>query len=286
MQATTPRIGLRRPAGERPASLIGNGTMVYDRGRRRIFPRRRLPEALTAVERVRQFARASPAEIEIRRRRGPRGGLRHHRDRRRGGLHLDRCRTRANDFRSAVRDRLIAGAMVPCNAGSQAQKFRRWYRAQVLALFKDVDAIIAPRRPAPPLDRPAHLRARGVEMPVRANLGLYTQPISFIGLPVAAVPIPLTPLPIGVQIIAAPWARGRALRIAHALERSGVAAPRQNRRTSAMIDSALLSGVSRAQREAVRCRPGSRFLPPKKNRGPDERCITGVLYRVRDTNAN
>ena len=59
---------------------------------------------------------------------------------------------------------------------------------------------------------------------MRANLGLYTQPISFIGLPVVAVPIPLSPLPIGVQIIAAPWREDVALRIAAALERDGVAA--------------------------------------------------------------
>jgi aspartyl-tRNA(Asn)/glutamyl-tRNA(Gln) amidotransferase subunit A len=59
---------------------------------------------------------------------------------------------------------------------------------------------------------------------VRANLGVYTQPISFIGLPVVAVPVPLTPLPIGVQIIAAPWREDVALRIAHALEQAGVVA--------------------------------------------------------------
>jgi len=64
----------------------------------------------------------------------------------------------------------------------------------------------------------------GVEMPVRPNLGIFTQPISFIGLPVAAVPVPLAPLPIGVQIIAAPWREDVALRIAHALERTGVVA--------------------------------------------------------------
>jgi aspartyl-tRNA(Asn)/glutamyl-tRNA(Gln) amidotransferase subunit A len=57
---------------------------------------------------------------------------------------------------------------------------------------------------------------------VRANLGIYTQPISFIGLPVVAVPVPLTPMPIGVQIIAAPWREDVALRIAHALEQTGV----------------------------------------------------------------
>ncbi len=62
---------------------------------------------------------------------------------------------------------------------------------------------------------------------MRANMGLYTQPISFIGLPVAAVPIPLKPLPIGVQIIAPPWRDDIALRIAHTLEKSGIAvAPR------------------------------------------------------------
>ena len=64
----------------------------------------------------------------------------------------------------------------------------------------------------------------GGELPVRANLGIYTQPISFIGLPVVAVPVPLQPLPIGVQIIAAPWREDVALRIAHALEQAGIVA--------------------------------------------------------------
>jgi aspartyl-tRNA(Asn)/glutamyl-tRNA(Gln) amidotransferase subunit A len=61
----------------------------------------------------------------------------------------------------------------------------------------------------------------GVELPVRANLGIYTQPISFIGLPVVVAPVPFQPLPIGVQIIAAPWREDVVLRIAHALERAG-----------------------------------------------------------------
>ncbi|HUD86454.1 MAG TPA: AtzE family amidohydrolase, partial [Xanthobacteraceae bacterium] len=63
-----------------------------------------------------------------------------------------------------------------------------------------------------------------VELPVRANLGLYTQPISFIGLPVVAVPVPLQPLPIAVQIITAPWREDIALRLAHELETQGVVA--------------------------------------------------------------
>ena len=140
-------------------------------------------------------------------------------------LHLDRLRKRPNDFDPAVRDRLIAGAMVPAPLVDRAQKFRRWYRARVLELFKSVDVILAPATPcvAPKLGQ-VNFVLDGVELPVRANIGVHTQPISFIGLPVVAVPVPLEPMPIGVQIIAAPWREDIALRVAYALERMGVAA--------------------------------------------------------------
>jgi 1-carboxybiuret hydrolase len=143
-------------------------------------------------------------------------------------LHLDRLRKRPNDFDPAVRDRLLAGAMIPAALVDRAQKFRRWYRARVLELFDSVDVIIAPATPyvAPKLGQVTSM-LDGVELPIRANIGIHTQPISFIGLPVVAVPVPLQPMPIGVQIIAAPWREDIALRVAHALERRGVvAAPR------------------------------------------------------------
>jgi len=134
-------------------------------------------------------------------------------------LHLSRLRTRGRDFDPAVRDRLIAGAMVPATFVAKAQKFRRWYRKQVLELFDHVDAILAPVTPCTaPLIGQQTFVLDGVETPVRPNLGIYTQPISFIGLPVVAVPVPLAPLPIGVQIIAAPWREDIALRISYALE--------------------------------------------------------------------
>jgi AtzE family amidohydrolase len=145
-------------------------------------------------------------------------------------LHLDRLRQRAGDFDPAVRDRLLAGAMIPAPLVDRAQKFRRWYRARVLELFKTVDVILAPATPciAPKLGQ-VNFVLDGVEMPVRANIGIHTQPISFIGLPVVAVPVPLEPMPIGVQIIAAPWREDIALRVAHALERIGVVAAPQPR---------------------------------------------------------
>lgn len=140
-------------------------------------------------------------------------------------LHMQRLRTRPDDFDADVRDRLIAGALVPAVAVVQAQKFRRWFREEMLKLFQRYDAILAPATPCvAPLIGQKTFVLDGKEMPLRPNIGIYTQPISFIGLPVVAVPVPTSlGLPIGVQIITAPWREDLALRIARALEASGAA---------------------------------------------------------------
>jgi 1-carboxybiuret hydrolase len=140
-------------------------------------------------------------------------------------LHLERLRARREDFDPEVADRLIAGAMLPGAWVAQAQKFRRRFRAGALTLFRDVDIMLAPATPcrAPKLGQKTFQLA-GKEMLVRPNLGLFTQPISFIGLPVVAAPVweAGDKLPIGVQIIAAPWREDLALRVASALQRDGV----------------------------------------------------------------
>ncbi|MFE1603230.1 AtzE family amidohydrolase [Methylobacterium sp. ID0610] len=140
-------------------------------------------------------------------------------------LHLDRLRRRAADFDPAVRDRLLAGALIPAALVERAQKFRRWYAGAVAEIFDRVDVILAPATPCrAPRGGETTLVLDGVAMPLRPNLGVFTQPISFIGLPVAAVPIRLDGgLPLGVQVIAAPWREDRALRVARALEAAGVA---------------------------------------------------------------
>ena len=141
-------------------------------------------------------------------------------------LHLPTLRRRADDFDPAVRDRLLAGALLPGAWYMRAQRFRGWFRAAMAELFRDeVDVILAPTTPlvAPAIGQQTMILG-GEEMAVRPNIGIYTQPISFVGLPVAAVPLfGLGPLPIGVQAIAAPWREDLALRVARELERSGVA---------------------------------------------------------------
>lgn len=140
-------------------------------------------------------------------------------------LHLDRLKTRAGDFDPDVRDRLIAGAMLPGVWAQQAQKYRRLFRERALELFRDVDVLIAPATPcrAPKIGQKTFVLG-GQEMLVRPNIGVFTQPISFIGLPVVAAPVWTDgeTLPIGVQIIAAPWREDIALRVARVLESDGV----------------------------------------------------------------
>jgi len=139
-------------------------------------------------------------------------------------LHLPRLRTRAKDFDPDTRERFMAGALLPGSWYVKAQRFRRHYRANVLKLFEEVDVVLAPATPctAPRLGQ-AMMKLGGVELSVRANLGVFTQPISFIGLPVVVAPTrPAGGLPIGVQVIAKPYNEQAALRVAHHLEKQGV----------------------------------------------------------------
>jgi aspartyl-tRNA(Asn)/glutamyl-tRNA(Gln) amidotransferase subunit A len=186
------------------------------------FRRGAFPESFAAVDRVAQALGAS-RELEIPEAARARAAAFVITTAEGASLHLERLRSRVNDYDPAVRDRLISGALVPAALVQRAQKFRRWYRARVLELFADVDVILAPATPGPaPAIGQQTFVLDGVTTPVRANLGIFTQPISFIGLPVVAVPVPLEPLPVGVQIIAAPWREEVALAVAHALEEAGI----------------------------------------------------------------
>jgi aspartyl-tRNA(Asn)/glutamyl-tRNA(Gln) amidotransferase subunit A len=143
-----------------------------------------------------------------------------------GQLHLPRLRERPQDFDAAVRDRLIAGALLPAAWLLAAQRFRRWFAAQANELFRRHDVLLAPCTPmaAPPLGT-QNVTLDGVELPLRPNIGVHTQPISFIGLPVVAVPVwpSGAGLPMSVQVIAPPWREDLALRVARVLEREGIA---------------------------------------------------------------
>jgi len=136
-------------------------------------------------------------------------------------------RTRADDFEPLSVDRFIAGALQPVDWYLRAQRFRRVYRDKVNALFRDWDVLLTAATPvSAPVIGTEWLDINGTQQPARASMGLLTQPISFAGCPVVTAPLwPASTggLPIGVQLIAAPWREDLAFRAARALSDAGVA---------------------------------------------------------------
>ena len=132
---------------------------------------------------------------------------------------------RAADFEPLSRDRFLAGALLPAAWIVQAQRLRRSFALRVAKILREVDVLIAPATPCvAPAIGSEWLEIHGQRLPARPSLGLLTQPISFIGLPVCAVPVwgCHETMPVGVQLIAAPWREDIVLRVAHHLQRAGV----------------------------------------------------------------
>ncbi|RZS52365.1 AtzE family amidohydrolase [Sphaerotilus mobilis] len=139
-------------------------------------------------------------------------------------LHLDDLRRRPEDFEPLSRDRFLAGALLPATWVVQAQRVRRWFARQVAASLADIDLFIAPATPCvAPAIGSEWITLQGQRLPARPSIGVLTQPVSCIGLPVCAVPVwgVHAHLPIGVQLIAAPWREDRVLRAARLLELAG-----------------------------------------------------------------
>ncbi|MDG2533046.1 AtzE family amidohydrolase [Sphingomonas sp. HITSZ_GF] len=141
-----------------------------------------------------------------------------------GARHLPELRRRAMAFDPQVRDRLIAGAMLPASAYFAAQDFRARFRHAAEALFERYDVLIAPAagEVAPRIDDPM-ITVDGQRVPARAHLGIFTQPLSFIGLPVIAAPLRRAEgLPLGVQLVARPGGEATLFALAATLEARGV----------------------------------------------------------------
>jgi aspartyl-tRNA(Asn)/glutamyl-tRNA(Gln) amidotransferase subunit A len=141
-----------------------------------------------------------------------------------GRLHLADLAERLDDYDPAVGGRLLAGALTPEAVYRAALAFRTRFAETVLEAFQTFDVLIAPTTlgPAPPIGQET-MRLDGADISIRKNLGLHTQPISFVGVPVIAAPIPGGALPVGVQIIAAPGREDLAFAAALQLERRGLA---------------------------------------------------------------
>ena len=141
-----------------------------------------------------------------------------------GNQYLPALRSQAERFEPNSRERLLAGAMIPSAWYLQAQRFRRHAQQAFKALFAHADVLIAPATPcSATLIGAQNMEINGQPLPIRASMGMLTQPISFLGLPVVTVPLrTASGQPIGLQLIAAPFNEQACLRVARALEETGV----------------------------------------------------------------
>jgi 1-carboxybiuret hydrolase len=149
-----------------------------------------------------------------------------------GALHRPRLIEQYEDFGPSSRSRLVAGGLIPAGWVIQAQRVRQHAYREAMNLFERFDLLIAAAAPAvAPRVGQETLLINGRSIPTKAGLGVLTQPISCIGLPVCTVPVwpgegdspAESALPVGVQLIGAPWREGLCLAAARTLEQAGIA---------------------------------------------------------------
>lgn len=147
-----------------------------------------------------------------------------------GRLHHPMLASHALDYDPEVRDRLIAGALLPQALYDRAIAFRAEFLAQLEDRIAEFDVLLAPATPcAAPLIEDPRITIDGAPSAARADLGIHTQPITFTALPALAVPLRRPgELPLGLQLIGKPGSEGALLAFANQLETmgmTGVSAP-------------------------------------------------------------
>ncbi len=136
--------------------------------------------------------------------------------------HLREC---ADDMDPWVVERTRAGFFIPATAYIQAQRFRAQWTARVLKeVFGKVDLVLTAATPIPaPLRTADKVTVQGKEYGARLHLIALTRHINFLGFPSTGFPTGFNSegLPLGAQLIGAPFQDHRTLAAVDQLEKSG-----------------------------------------------------------------
>jgi aspartyl-tRNA(Asn)/glutamyl-tRNA(Gln) amidotransferase subunit A len=129
--------------------------------------------------------------------------------------------SREEGFGSEVKRRILLGTYVLSSGYydayyNKAQKVRTLICQDFAQAFEKVDVILSPVAPSP-------ARKLGeCSNPIEDFLAdVCTIPVNLAGLPAMSVPLPVSGLPIGLQVMAPHWQEARMLRVAHAVELAG-----------------------------------------------------------------
>jgi aspartyl-tRNA(Asn)/glutamyl-tRNA(Gln) amidotransferase subunit A len=132
-------------------------------------------------------------------------------------VHADRLKTHPDWFGEDVRRRLETGAVCAATEYAATHRTQAVVRRQLEIYFEENDVLILPTTPiAAPL-------IKGQDAVEQARrLTRYTAPFNLTGLPALSVPCGFTQagLPVGLQIVGAPWTEALVLRVGHAYEQA------------------------------------------------------------------
>ncbi|MGB9753174.1 amidase [Roseiflexus castenholzii] len=132
-------------------------------------------------------------------------------------FHRDRLRAHPEQFGADVRMRLERGAAFTSTEYILARRFQSEWRRQLERLFEQFDVLLTPTTPI------TALPLEGLDSVEAARqLTRCTAPFNLAGLPALSAPCGMSAagLPIGLQIVAAPWREAHVLRAGKAFERA------------------------------------------------------------------
>lgn len=134
-----------------------------------------------------------------------------------GAFHKDRLTAHRDGYGADVARRIDTGLTRTGTEYALARRTRDELRRAYAMVLSEWDAILLPTTPTT-----APLRDGEDAVAAAARLTAYTSPFNLTGLPAISIPcgFDTSGLPIGLQLVARPWAEARLLRIARAYERA------------------------------------------------------------------
>jgi aspartyl-tRNA(Asn)/glutamyl-tRNA(Gln) amidotransferase subunit A len=125
---------------------------------------------------------------------------------------------RRSDFGADVIALLDQGRLLAATDYINAQRLRRIYQREWAKLWDRVDLIFTPTAPiVAPLIGESQVTIDGVMEDVRLVSTRLVRAVNVLGVPAASLPLPVSGLPIGLQIIGKPFAEAEVIATAQAL---------------------------------------------------------------------
>jgi len=141
-------------------------------------------------------------------------------------VHENNIRNHAQDFDPAVLERIRPGFFIPATSYIQALRFReQWTKRICREVYGEVDLVLSAATPIPAALRSQSTgTVRGKEVEIRTLMISLTRLWNFLGGPSTAFPSGMSKegLPLGAQIMGAPFADHHTLAFVHQLEKNGV----------------------------------------------------------------